>query len=136
MLPLVPAGIGAAVEPRRPEFVPAPERFPWTRGGSPSWTIEQDLAHDGVSVTLGGGETMTLPEGGTLALNQRATAHVEAAHPEGASVEAEVTIAVRFPGGDIVDVEVKSRAWRDRILYTGRVTIGGRPLLDRSWRNF
>lgn len=136
MLPLVPGGIGAAVEPRRPEFVAAPERFPWTLGGSPSWTIEQDLAHDGVSVTLGGGETMTLPEGGSLAVNQRAVAHVEAAHPEGASVEAEVTIAIRFPGGDMVDVEVESRAWRDRILYKGRVTIGERPLLDRSWRNF
>jgi len=135
-LPAVPDGIGEPVDPPRPTPVPPSERFPWTLGGSPSWTIEHDIAHDAVAVTLGGGETMALPEGGTLALRQRSTARVEAGHPEGASVDGEVTIEIAFPGGERVEVLSRSRAWRDRNLYNGRVTLDGRTLLDRSWRNF
>ena len=33
-------------------------------------------------------------------------------------------------------VEVHSRATRDRNLYSGKVTIDGRPMLERSWWNF
>jgi predicted acyl esterase len=135
-LPVVPGGIGEPFEPPRPAPVAPAERFPWTLDGAPMWTIERDVAHDGVAVTLGGGETMRLPEGGTLALRHRATAHVEGPHPGSASVEGEVTIEVAYPGGERVEVEARSRAWRDRNLCHGRVTLDGRTLLDRSWRNF
>lgn len=135
-LPAVHAGIGEPFDPPRPAPVAAADRFPWTISGAPAWTIEQDLAHDGVAVTLGGGETMRLPEGGTLALRQQATARVEAAHPERAAVEGEVTIEIELPGGERATIESRSRAWRDRTLYHGRVEVDGRTLLDRSWRNF
>jgi uncharacterized protein len=135
-LPLVPGGIGEPVEPPRPEPVPAAERFPWTVTGGPEWTIEQDLANEALTVTLGGHETMRLPEGGTLALRQRATARVAAAQQQGASVEGEVAITIAAEDGERVEVEVRSRATRHRNLCWGRVTIDGSMLLERSWRNF
>ena len=79
---------------------------------------------------------MRLPDGGTFALRQRATARVDAAHPERAGVEGEVLFEIEFPGGECVEVVSRSRAWRDRTLYDGRVTVDGRVVLDRSWRNF
>ena len=136
-LPAVRGEIGDAYEPPRPEPVPAAERFPWTGGGpEPSWVIERDVANDTLAVTVRGGETMRLPEGGTLTLRQRATARVAAVHPQGASVEADATIVLSDPDGEQVAVEVHSRATRDRNLYSGKVTINGRPMLERSWRNF
>lgn len=134
-LPVVPDGIGEPAEPPRPEPIAAAERSPWTVDGAPTWTIERDLAHDGAAVTLGGRETMRLPEGGSLALRQRATARVAATHPEAASVEAEAAIEITFPGGERVEVETRSCAWRDRDLYEGRVTLDGRTLFEHSWRN-
>lgn len=134
-LPVVPDGIGKPFEPPRPEHVGAAERLPWTIDGAPTWTIERDLAHNAAAVTLGGHETMRLPEGGTLALRQRTTAHVAAAHPEAASVETEATIEIAFPGGEVVQVKTRSRAWRDRDLYEGRVTLDGLTFFEHSWRN-
>jgi putative CocE/NonD family hydrolase len=135
-LRVVPSGVGEPFEPPRPTSVPPAERYPWTVGGSPSWTIERDLARDAVAVTLGGGETMRLPDGGMLTLRQRATARVAAEHPEGASVEAEATIEIAFADGECVEVEARSRAWRERTLYHGHVAVDGCPLLDRSWRDY
>ncbi len=135
LLPVVPGGIGESCEPPRPAPVPAAERSPWTTGGAPSWTIEHDVVHDAVSVSLGGGEAMRLPDGGRFELRQRATARVEAAHPEGASVEGDATISIDLAAGEHVEIRARSRAWRDHNLYWGSVTIDDRPLLDRSWSN-
>jgi uncharacterized protein len=135
-LPVAPAGIGDPVEPPKPVPAAAAERYPWTIAGAPVWTVEHDALHDGVAVTLGGGETMRLPEGGTLALRQRGTARVEAVRPDAASVKCEVTIEIASPGGEYVVVEARSRAWRDRNLYDARVTVDGQTLLDRSWQSF
>jgi hypothetical protein len=135
-LPVARAGIGEPVEPPRPTAVRPSERFPWTLGGSPSWTIERDLAGDAIAVTLGGGETMRLPEGGTLALRQRATARVAADHPEAASVEAEATIEIESADGERIEVEARGRSRRDRNLHWGRVTIDGCPMFECSWRSF
>ena len=66
-LPAVRGAIGDAVEPPRPEPVPAAERFPWAGGGpEPSWVIERDVANDTLAATVGGGEMMRLPEGGDI----------------------------------------------------------------------
>jgi putative CocE/NonD family hydrolase len=135
-LPTAPAGVGEPTEPPRPSPVAPSERSPWTIDGGPIWTIEHDLAGDGVAVTLGGGETMRLPEGGRLALRQRATARVQAGHADAASVQGEVTIEIASPGGEHIVVESRSRTWRERNLYNARVTIDGRTVLERCWRNF
>lgn len=135
ILPVVPAGIGDPCEPPRPCPVSAAERSPWTTGGTPSWTIERDLVDDAVSVTLGGGETIRLPEGGSFELRQRATARVGAAHPEGAALEAEATIVIDLAAGEHVEISARNRAWRDRNMYWGRVTIDDRPLFEGSWNN-
>ncbi len=132
-LPVTPGGLGAPVEPPRPEPVATAERFPWTLDGAPACTIEHDLANGAVSVTLGGGETMRLPEGGTLALRQRGTARVADARPQEASVEASARIEIEFPDGPTVVAESQSRATRAGHAYSGRVTLDGQTLFDRAW---
>jgi putative CocE/NonD family hydrolase len=133
-LPVVPEDpeIGWEEPPRPPEVAPA-ERFPWTTGGDPLWRWERDEAADAASVTLGGGESMRLPEGGTLSIRQQATASVAAPHPEGASVTAEARIETRSADGELVEVEARSAVRRDRVVYRGRVLVDGVPLLERSW---
>ena len=79
---------------------------------------------------------MRLPEGGTLTLRQQATARVHAERPDAASVRGEVSIEIASPGGEHFLIEAWSRAWRERNLYDARVTVDGRTLLERSWRNF
>jgi putative CocE/NonD family hydrolase len=132
-LPVTPVGLGTPVEPPRPVPVDAAERFPWTLDGAPAYTIEHDLANGAVSVTLGGGETLRLPEGGTLALRQRGTARVAEARPQDASVEASARIEIAFPGGPTVVAESKSSATRTGHAYAGRVTLDGQTLFDRAW---
>lgn len=135
-VPVSPDRLGQPVQPPRPTPAPRSERFPWTIEGAPSWTIEHDLANDGIAVTLGAGEKIRLPEGGTLTLSQQATARVRAAHPESASVEAAVTIQIAYPCGECVEVEAQSRSGRSTNVSEARVTLDGRVLLHRSWRNF
>jgi putative CocE/NonD family hydrolase len=135
-LPVVPEDPEARwQEPPRPPEVPAAERFPWTIDAGPVWRWERDEAGDGASVTLGGGETMRLPEGGTLSIRQRATASVAAANPDSAEITAEARIETRSAEGDLIEVETASRVRRDRVVYSGRVLVDGLPLLERTWTN-
>jgi uncharacterized protein len=122
-------------EPPRPPEVPSAERFPWTIGGGPEWRWERDEAGDAASVTLGGGESMRLPEGATFSIRQRATASVSAAHPEGAAISAEARIETRSADGELVEVEARSTVRRDRVLYRGRILVAGLPMLERTWTN-
>ena len=135
-LPVVPEDPGIEWEqPPRPEEVDPAERFPWTIGGSPEWRWERDEAGDAASVTLGGGESMRLPEGGTFSISQRATASVSVAHPEGAAIAAQARIETRSAGGELVEVEARSAVRRDRVVYEGRILVDGVPLLERTWTN-
>lgn len=134
-LPLTPAGIGTPTEPRRAPAAEAAERFPWSLGGSPVWTAERDLANDALSVTLGGSETLALPQGGSLALRQSATARVTAAEPANASVQAEAAIDIETADGERIEVRTRSTAWRDRDVFWGAVSVNGCPVFERSWRS-
>ena len=135
-LPVVPDDPDIAwYEPSRPPAVDPAERFPWTLSGGPEWRWERDEAGDAASVTLGGGETMRLPEGGTFSIKQQATASVAAAHPDGAEVRAEARIETRSADGELVEVEAQSRVRHDHVVYHGRIVVDGVPLLDRTWTN-
>ena len=135
-LPVVPEDPEARWEepPRPPELAPG-ERFPWTISGSPEWRWERDEAADAASVTVGGGEAMRLPEGGTFSISQRATASVSAAHPEGASVTAQARIETRSVDGELVEVEARAVVRRDHVVYRGRIMVDSVPLLERTWTN-
>ena len=86
-------------------------------------------------VTLGGGEAMRLPEGGTFSIRQRATASVAAAHPEGAEITVEARIETRSADGELVEVEARNSVRRDHVIHHGRVLVDGLPLLERTWSN-
>jgi len=135
-LPAIPGGFGEPYEPPRPAPTPRAERFPWTTDGDARWTIERDLARDATSVTLGGSEMIRLPDGGTLRLSQDARARVAAEHPENASIEARATIEITFPDGERVAVDARSRIWRDRDVFEGRVTHAGCTVFQRSWESY
>jgi putative CocE/NonD family hydrolase len=121
-------------EPPRPSQVAPAERFPWTISGGREWRWERDEAGDAVAVTLGGGETMRLPEGGSLSIQQRAAASVAASHPEGALLSAEAEIETRAADGELVQVEARSRARRDGVVFHGRILVDGLPLFEQTWR--
>lgn len=135
-VPVAPRGIGTPVDPPRPAPTPDSQRFPWTIDGAPSWTVEHDLRNNGINVTLGGSETIRLPEGGTQTLRQHGSAHVREMHPGSASVEAAVSIRIAYPGGECIEVEAETRAGRTWNVAHARVTLDGCAVLDRSWSNW
>lgn len=134
-LPIAAGAWGESAHPPRPADVPDGERFPWTLGGAPRWSIDHDLAGRGLAVTLGGSERLKLAQGGTFALRQRATARVTDLSPDGACVRAEAVIEIETADGERVEVQAESRTWRNRDIHWGRVSVDGCPLIERSWRS-
>jgi uncharacterized protein len=134
-LPLAREEIGTRAQPRRPAATSAAERFPWMRDGSPAWSIERDLANGALAVTLGGSETLAPPHGGTFAIRQSATARVTARRPDEASVRSEAAIDIESAEGERIEVRSRSRAWRDRDVFWGSVSVDGCVVFERSWRS-
>lgn len=134
-LPLARAGIGTPADPKRVQTSGTGERFPWTRAASPKWRVQRDLANDALSVTLGGNETLALPQGGLFTLRHSATARVTAKEPASASVEASAEIEVRRDDGERVAVRARSTAWSDRDVFWASVSVNGCRLFERTWRS-
>ena len=131
-LPLLPGHDGGAgVEPRRP--VPTPERAPWTTETEAVWTIARDEVAATVAVTSGGSERIRTPTGASVSIEHQATALAADGRPEAAVVDSRARIELALPAGEMVRVEVRGHAGRNRQRYDGRVSIDGRLLLERSW---
>jgi hypothetical protein len=89
---------------------------------------------DSVTVLTGGESQMALAGGGKITMHKsEVRAHVAAARPDGARVEAKTTIAFDLPAAGKVLVESQTNVTRSSLLATGWITLNGRRLFDGKW---
>ncbi|MGC1679669.1 MAG: CocE/NonD family hydrolase [Candidatus Binataceae bacterium] len=109
-------------------------RSPLAVAMTPRWTIERDLAAGRTSVITGSHQVSNMINGGSFEMDHTARASVTDAHPEGAAVEANTTIALRLPS--IGKVVVKTTSWigQDGMSLTGQIEIEGNVVFEQRWR--
>lgn len=113
---------------------PTINRSPLAVAMTPRWTIERDLAAGRTSVITGSHQVSNMINGGSFEMDHTARASVTDAHPEGAAVEANTTIALRLPS--IGKVVVKTTSWigQDGMSLTGQIEIEGNVVFEQRWR--
>ncbi|MGC1344333.1 MAG: CocE/NonD family hydrolase [Candidatus Binataceae bacterium] len=120
------------VQVSRPDT--AISRSPLAVAMTPRWTIERDLATGRTSVITGSHQLSNMINGGSFEMDHIARACVTDAHPEGAAVDANTTIALRLPS--IGKVVVKTTSWigQDGMSLTGQIDIEGTVVFEQRWR--
>jgi hypothetical protein len=120
------------VEPRRPE--PGVNRSPLRTAMVPRYTIEHDLVAGSTRVRTGSFQSMALLNGGSLAMDHRASACVADSHPEATTVEGDTSIALELPSLGKVEVATTSWVTADAMALSGRIMLNGREFFSKTWR--
>jgi putative CocE/NonD family hydrolase len=132
-IPVVTDSKGATIiEPRRPAS--GIDRTPLRTEMVPRYAIEHDLVAGSIIVRTGSLQSMVLPNGGSFAMDHKASASVADSHPEAATVEGDTTIALDLPSVGKVEVATTSWVTADTMALTGRITINGREFFSKTWR--
>ena len=119
-----------------PAGIPAPPAVPdpgWVTEGEPRYHVAHDKAAGEVAVTFGARSSLRPPSGTEMSLDERFTARVRPGRPAGAALTAQVDVGLRLPGGERVDVAVRSTSSRTTSLTQGRVTLDGALLFEHTW---
>ena len=120
-----------------PAGIPAPPAVPdpgWVTGGEPRYHVAHDKAAGEVAVTFGARSSLRPPSGAEMSLDERFTARLRPGQA-GAALTAQVDIGLLLPGGERVDVAVRSTSSRTTSLTQGRVTLDGALLFEHTWTN-
>jgi putative CocE/NonD family hydrolase len=107
----------------------------WVTDGEPRYLVRQDKAGGEVAVSFGAGMRLRAPSGAVLTTDERFTARVRPGRPDGAALTANVGIDVRLPGGERVEVAVRSVSSRTTTVVEGSVVLDGTSLLRHTWTN-
>lgn len=134
--PVIPAPTAPVPGPSIKRPSESVNRTPWTLVATPRWQIHRDLVSDSVAVTLGADQLLQMPTGAKMHFDHAATATVHAARPDGAKVEAEAHVEVRMPAGEAINITTSNRFTREGMLFTAKITVDGRLLLQRRWMNY
>ena len=120
--------------PDIPAADPSVERYPLVLTADPVWTLERDLAHDGVSVSTGIHlEFITPDHEGGVAMHHVATASVRRNCPDGARVRAESELRLHTSDGREVVVTSSTDVEQRGASLRGTVEIDGKQAFQRSW---
>jgi putative CocE/NonD family hydrolase len=121
-----------------PVSVPLPPAGPdpgWVSDDQPVYRTHQDKASGEVAVEFGASSRLRPPSGADLRLDERFTARVRAARPDGAALVAAVDVSLRLPAGERVEIAVRSTSSRTVTVIEGSVELDGACLLRRTWTN-
>ena len=121
-----------------PVSVPLPPAGPdpgWLSDGQAVYRTATDKASGEVAVEFGASSRLCPPSGADLRLDERFTARVRAARPDGAALVAAVDVSVRLPAGERVEIAVRSASSRTTTVIEGSVELDGACLLRRTWTN-
>lgn len=133
-VPTAPPAKSPLPAPEVPRPAPGINRAPWTTAVMPRFAIEQDLAARATSVASGFRESLALPGGATMEVDQRSRATVADPHPEGARVEGKTVVHMDLPSVGAVEVETESWVSQDGIALAAAVRLNGREFFSRRWR--
>jgi len=105
----------------------------WVSDGEPVYQVTQDKTTGESAVTFGIRSRLSPPSGADLRSEELFTARVRPGRPDGASVQAEVDIAVCLPAGERIQVAVRSTSHRHSSVIEASVVQDGATLLHRRW---
>jgi uncharacterized protein len=121
-----------------PAAIPVPPAGPdpgWVTDGAPRYLVRHDQAAGELAVSFGAGMRLRAPSGAVMTTDERFTARVRPGRPDGAALTARIGISVRLPGGERVEVAVRSVSSRTTTVVEGRVVLDGASLLRHTWTN-
>jgi hypothetical protein len=95
--------------------------------------VTQDKAAAETAVTFGARSRLQPPSGADLRLDETFTARVSPGRPAGATMLAQVDISLRLPGGERVQVAVRSTSHRRSSVIAASVTLDGTIVADQRW---
>ena len=121
----VSGGTGRADTPAAVAGPPAEADTGWVTDGEPLYRVTQDKAAAETAVTFGARSRLQPPSGADLRLDETFTARVSPGRPAGATVLAQVDISLRLPGGERVQVAVRSTSHRRSSVIAASVVLDG-----------
>ncbi|MEF8788779.1 MAG: CocE/NonD family hydrolase [Haloarculaceae archaeon] len=110
-----------------------PVRTPYTSGETGRWETARTHTDGGARFEVGGGRTVTRPDGTSLTWNREVEASVLADDPGTASVRTRVEAELDH-GHETVAVTTDSRVSRDATHLETRVRVDGTTVFDERWR--
>jgi putative CocE/NonD family hydrolase len=132
-LPVVPQDARVATAFAAPAYDDAVSP-PLVQSVEPIWTIQRDLAADGVEVTVGGRMAALTPNREhRFEMNQMTTARVVRGDPAAASVHGRYSGSMQMQNGEVVKVEVSVRATATSVEADGKIDIDGKSVFSRQW---
>lgn len=117
--------------------VPDPmiDRTPLNVEGSPRYRLERDFEKKTLSVEIGGWGTLLTPEGdGRLETDTLGRVEMRVDRPDTARVEGRSMLTAQMPSGSVIVSEGSTWITHWGQVMRGRVTMDGKILLDREWR--
>jgi uncharacterized protein len=123
-------GRAGAVAVARP---PAEPDTGWVTDAEPVYRLSLDKAAGEAAVTFGARSRLQAPAGAQLSLDEEFTARIRASRPDGAALLARVSVRLRMPAGERVEVSVTSASYRQSSVIEASVTLDGALLLHQRW---
>jgi uncharacterized protein len=124
---------GRADTPAAVAGPPAEPDTGWVTDGEPVYRVTQDNAAAETAVTFGARSRLQPPSGADLHLDETFTARVSSGRPAGATVLAQVSISLRLPGGERVQITVRSTSRRRSSVIAASVSLDETIVLDQRW---
>ena len=110
-----------------------PVRTPYTSGETSRWETARTHTENAARFEVGGGKTVTRPDGTSLTWHREVTASVVADAPRTAVFETRVEAELDH-GHETVEVETASRVSRDAAHLETRMRVDGSTVFDERWR--
>ena len=130
----VSGGTGRADTPAAVAGPPAEPDTGWVTDGEPLYRVTQDKAAAETAVTFGARSRLQLAHPApTCAWMRRSRRGSAPAGQHGATVLAQVNISLRLPGGERVQVAVRSTSHRRSSVIAASVTLDGTIVADQRW---
>jgi hypothetical protein len=112
---------------------PGLNRAPWITAARPIYSRSLDVQSGACSIEAGMAATIALPDGGTVRLEHTATARLEPATPQAATIRTVAAMEIALATGERFQIDATGLASLGRRHLHGRVTTDGALVYERNW---
>jgi hypothetical protein len=112
---------------------PGFNRAPWITAARPIYSRSLDVQSGACSIEAGMAATIALPGGGTVQLEHTATARIDPAKPQAATIRTVAAMEIVLATGERFQIDATGLAGLGRRHLHGRVTTDGALVYERNW---